>query len=241
MKPISYTLVLALALVALSSLSSCSNALGIHGEGAPVVEQRSPGVFQKVALEIDADVILHSDSVYRLEITGQRNVLDVLTTHVNNNELQIGFSDCVSEHSGITIHVYAPVYVAVSISGSGNIRNNDSLTASSLRLEVDGSGNINLQKIRTTSLISEVSGSGHVTLSGSAQSLSHSLSGSGDLKAFDLSAQTANTSSSGSGNCEVQVAQTLVVDISGSGDVYYRGNPALNVSISGSGRVIHVN
>ncbi|MCA6362133.1 MAG: DUF2807 domain-containing protein [Bacteroidetes bacterium] len=238
MKQFSYTLLFSMALAV---LSSCSGVLGVHGEGAAVVEQRSPGVFQKLALDIDADVILHSDSVYRLEITGQRNILDVLTTRVNNNELEIDFSDCVSEYSGITIHVYAPVYVAVSISGSGSIRNNDSLTAASLRIDINGSGTASLQNIRSNSVVSDISGSGNVTLSGSAQLFTHSVSGSGNLKAYDLITQTANLTCSGSGNCEVTVSQTLAVDISGSGDVFYQGNPALNVSISGSGRVVHVN
>lgn len=241
MKTVTYTFICAVIIATLGSLSSCSRAFGIHGEGAPVVEQRSPGVFQKIALAIDADVILHTDSVYRIEITGQRNILDVLTTQVSNNELEIDFSDCVSEHSAITIHVYAPVYVRVSLNGSGSISNTDSITASSVDLWVSGSGSISLQRMRSSTVNTYISGSGSISLAGQTGAFNSSASGSGKTKAFDLAAQNARIQVSGSGDSEVNALQTLAVDLSGSGDVYYRGTPALNVSISGSGRVIHVN
>jgi hypothetical protein len=241
MKLINHTLICAVIVATLGSLSSCSRAFGIHGEGAPVVEQRSPGVFQKISLAIDADVILHTDSVYRIEITGQRNVLDVLTTQVSNNELQIDFSDCVSEHSAITIHVYAPVYVRVSLNGSGSISNTDSLTASTVDLWISGAGSISLQRMRSSTINTYISGSGSISLAGQTGTLNSSVSGSGKTKAFDLAAQNTRIQVSGSGDSEVNAVQSLAVEISGSGNVYYRGTPSLSVSVSGSGRVIHVN
>jgi hypothetical protein len=228
-------------LATVSALTSCSRALGIHGEGSPVTEQRSPGVFNAVALNIDADVVLHSDSLYRIEVTGQRNILDVLTTRVENNELVIDFSECVSNYSALTIHVYAPVYVGVSICGSGSISNADSLVAGNMRIKLAGSGSISLGNIRATSVTSSISGSGNITLGGNSQLFTSEISGSGKMKAFSLQTQTAQVNNSGSGDSEVSATQTLGVNISGSGDVYYRGTPALTVSISGSGRVIHVN
>lgn len=232
---------LSVAAVLVFLLPSCLDRLGIRGEGAAVTQQRTPGTFNAVALNIDADVVLHTDSVYRIEVTGQQNILDVLKTNVNGNELVIDFTDCVMEYSALTIHIYAPVYVQVSICGSGDIRNTGSLSTGNLKLKISGSGNLNLGGLQCTSVESDISGSGNVLLSGTAQTINHESSGSGSFKAYGLACNAANISISGSGDAEVNVSQNLTVDISGSGDVYYRGTPALNVSVSGSGRVIHVN
>lgn len=64
------------------------------------------------------------------------------------------------------------------------------------------------------------------------------LSGSGSIKSFDLSSQSAGVVLSGSGNVEVNAITDLAVTISGSGNVYYRGNPTINSNVSGSGKVL---
>lgn len=232
---------LPVAAVLVLLLPSCLDRFGIHGEGAAVTQQRTPGTFNAVSLNIDADVVLHTDSAYRVELTGQQNILDVLKTNVNGNELVIDFTDCVIEYTRLTVHIYAPVYVQVSICGSGNVNNTGLLNTANFKAIVSGSGNLNLSNLQCTTVQSDISGSGSITLSGTAQTINHESSGSGNFKAYGLTGTTADISMSGSGDAEVNVSQNLTVDISGSGDVYYRGTPALNVSVSGSGRVIHVN
>jgi Putative auto-transporter adhesin, head GIN domain len=222
-------------------LPSCLNRLGIHGEGAAVTQQRTPGSFNAVALNIDADVVLHTDSAYRIEVTGQQNILDVLRTNVTGSELVINFSDCVTEYTTLTVHIYAPVYVQVSICGSGDIRNTGPVSTNNLKLKITGSGNLTLSNLQCTLVESAISGSGNLTLNGTAQTINHESSGSGSFKAYGLSCNAGDIRISGSGDAEVNVSQNLTVDISGSGNVYYRGTPALNVSITGSGRVIHSN
>ncbi|MGL5889343.1 MAG: head GIN domain-containing protein [Bacteroidia bacterium] len=232
---------LPLAAVLVLLLPSCLNRFGIHGEGSPVTQQRTPGTFNAVALNIDADVVLHTDSAYRIELTGQQNILDVLRTNVTGNELVIDFSDCVTDYSPLTIHVYAPVYVQVSICGSGNVSNTGALNAANVKMKINGSGNLSLSNLQCTTVESDITGSGNITLTGTSQTINHKSSGSGEFKAFGLTSNAVDISVSGSGNAELNASQNLTVDISGSGNVYYRGTPAINVSISGSGRVIHVN
>jgi hypothetical protein len=65
------------------------------------------------------------------------------------------------------------------------------------------------------------------------------ISGSGDVKAFGFDAKKADITISGSGNVEVNVAESLEVVISGSGNILYKGSPAvINSQISGSGKLI---
>jgi len=62
-----------------------------------------------------------------------------------------------------------------------------------------------------------------------------SISGSGDINAFDMNTKEASISIKGSGDCKVNVSDTLTSEIAGSGDVYCRGNPRISSTIKGSG------
>ncbi len=216
------------------------DAFGISGHGNDVSQSRNLNSFTGVDLAIDANVILHTDSFYHVELHGQQNILNVISTEIRGNKLKIGFEHNVRSHSTVTIHVYAPYYTFADISGSGKIENNDAWNCTEFEAKISGSGDIFISGIQTGAVESSISGSGKITLDGTCTSLNSSISGSGDLHAFDLIGNTGDVRVSGSGKTELNVSQTLEVHISGSGDVYYKNNPALNVSISGSGQVIHV-
>jgi len=230
------------ALVIGALVPSCRpDRFGVTGSGAAVTEMRYPGSFEGLSLCVDADVVLHVDSVCRVEITAQPDILDVLSTSIRNNRLSIDFTDKVWKHSGITIHVYAPSYVHVSLSGSGSINNTGSFSATDFYTDVSGSGSITISGLQAVSVRAVISGSGDITLSGQAQSLTTATSGSGDMRTFGLPVSSGNVTISGAGFVEIHASQELEVGISGSGDVYYKGTPAIDASISGSGKLHHVN
>jgi hypothetical protein len=66
------------------------------------------------------------------------------------------------------------------------------------------------------------------------------ISGSGLIDLAGLTANQANTITSGSGTIRLHVVSSLDCKISGSGDVMYKGSPKIKTSISGSGRVIPI-
>jgi len=45
------------------------------------------------------------------------------------------------------------------------------------------------------------------------------------LKAYDLTAQKANVSVTGSGDVKIMVSEDLTARVTGSGDIKYKGNP----------------
>lgn len=224
------------------SFSSCYRELiGVEGSGATITEWRTPGTFEGVESSIDANIILHDSSVCVARISAQGNILNVLKTEIRNNKICIGFRGNVRDHSTITIHLYAPHFNAVSISGSGNVSNTNAVLNGDFNCSISGSGTISLSDMQAAAVTTKISGSGSVTLSGTAQSLKTITSGSGDIHTFALEVQTGDVEISGSGNVEINASQQLDIDISGSGDVYYKNNPSVNVEISGSGQVHHVN
>lgn len=232
--------ILIILFLSLSSTGCYRDTFGINGSGNDVTQTRNLNTFTGVDLSIDANVILHVDPTYRIEMRGQQNVLNVLTTEIHGSTLKLGFSRNVHSHSTITLDIYAPYYVYAAISGSGNIQNNAGWNCSSFETKISGSGDIYISGIQTGAATAAISGSGKITLSGTCTSLTSSISGSGDLLAFGLTGNTGDIRVSGSGKHELNLSQSLDVHISGSGDVYYKNNPAINISISGSGHLIHV-
>jgi hypothetical protein len=86
-----------------------------------------------------------------------------------------------------------------------------------------------------------VTGAGDYILSGPQQDLLDIyITGTGNIKAFDMEVKECHIQISGAGNCEVNVSDKLDVDISGVGNVWYMGTPALNTDVSGVGVVTPV-
>jgi hypothetical protein len=82
-----------------------------------------------------------------------------------------------------------------------------------------------------------LSGSGGCTISGLADTLAVTVSGSGDFSGKSLTSRVARVKTSGSGDALVQVHESLDAESSGSGSVRYVGSPQVTQHVSGSGTV----
>ena len=76
-----------------------------------------------------------------------------------------------------------------------------------------------------------------VSGSGEADEARYSVSGSGDIKAYDLSVNDLSCSVSGSGDARVYAKDNMNLSVSGSGDIRYKGPANVNKSKSGSGSI----
>ena len=86
-----------------------------------------------------------------------------------------------------------------------------------------------------------IAGSGSIYLSGTTNSYEATITGSGDVDAFELQARDSSVVIAGSGNCRTSVSDTLQAKITGSGDVLYKGYPEIKQTITGSGSVRYRN
>ncbi len=88
----------------------------------------------------------------------------------------------------------------------------------------------------------ELIGVGDFELSGDMQDeLYISLIGVGTVRAYNLEVDVCHITSTGVGNCQVRVNNTLNVTITGVGSVYYKGNPAISSTITGLGKLVDDN
>ncbi len=135
------------------------------------------------------------------------------------------------------------VYVSVKninelqVNGSGKIITENSLSAPTLSLSVSGSGSIDLD-LKGDYLKTEVSGAGKIALKGYATSIDAVISGSGNINAFNCTLDNAKAKVSGSGTCELNVANNIEALVVGSGSIKHKGNTkTATKKVYGSGSV----
>ena len=233
-------LVVILLLVAgLFIFPSCEKVVG---EGPLVTQTRTVGNFTGVSSEMSGKVNFTIAPDYKVEITAQQNILDVLNTNVVNGVLHIDFKNNVRvrEHEDLLINITAPYADYFRLSGSGNMNVQGDITANNLKVTLSGSGDITVQNaVIADKIDTDISGSGNISIAGgSAVNEDVDISGSGKVEMAGVDAQNAVTHTSGSGDVKLALSTNLDAHISGSGSVYYHGNPIISTHISGSGRVI---
>lgn len=226
------------AVAALVVVSSCEK---ISGEGPLMTETRQVSGFTGVSAGIPGRILYTIDTLYKLELTAQQNILDVIETYKENGHLTIRVRHGVRlrEHEDITIHISAPLADFLQLSGSGNLNVSGRVQGSQLETRISGSGSITVAEASISGMLkADISGSGDIRVqSGAAREEDLRISGSGKIVLDGLTAETAVSRISGSGDIYLKLSQSLDASISGSGSVYYRGNPLVTTHISGSGRV----
>ena len=128
----------------------------------------------------------------------------------------------------------AAEHARLTLSGSGDL-NAFGLQAETADITISGSGRADItvaEQVNAT-----VSGSGRLGLQGTAEHARLLLSGSGNINAFELEAETADVTVSGSGRADITVTEQLNATVSGSGRIVYDGNPRVSQTVRGSGRV----
>jgi DUF4097 and DUF4098 domain-containing protein YvlB len=211
----------------------------IKGEGETVKESRNVTGFTGVQSGISADVYLKQGSSFKLEVEGQKNILELLKTEVVNGELKIKFEKgySIRYKNPLKIYIEAPSYDYLGMSGSGNVKA-EKLSGDKLNISISGSGDFDLGDVQYKLLDLGISGSGNVEIAGSVETTEIHVSGSGDVSADDLKSQKVECHVSGSGNITCNAADVLTAHVSGSGDIRYKGNPkSVKTRVSGSGDV----
>jgi Putative auto-transporter adhesin, head GIN domain len=214
----------------------------VTGEGAVQTEQRSVGSFTGVSVNLAANVTYKTDSVYKIELVAQQNILNLLETYTANGRLVLKARNGVNLQTiqPIIIRISAPALNYISMDGDGDFAALDSLKAAGLELRVAGSGTITVPSAMATGSIDAlISGSGWIRVQGGKTPRAYfRVSGSGKVLMDVVLADKAAATVSGSGSVQLQALQTLDATISGSGNIYYRGTPQVMSNITGSGRVL---
>ena len=226
------------AAAAILTTPSCKKVVG---EGDLQTETRNITDFSGVSASIGGKIYYKIDPVYKVEITAQRNILDVIQATKINGHLLLKIKDGVRIKSNeeIIVNISAPTADYFHLSGTGDLIATGNIIATDIDMSISGTGNLTVSSVSIgDKLKAAISGTGNINvLAGTAKNEELKISGSGKLLLEGVAAENAETTISGSGDIKISVSQKLDATISGSGSVYYHGNPLISTDISGSGRV----
>lgn len=213
-----------LALVALGlamTVTGCVGILGLgttKGSGNVKTASRAVSGFTKVQLTGAGILNIAQTGTESLTISAEDNLLPLLTSDVSDGTLTLGVKQ------GQSITPTKPITYTLTVK---------QLNA----LDLSGAATINAVNITTDALKVSCSGAGTMTISGSAQSQSVVISGSGNYNAKEFKTNGSTVEISGIGNATVTANQTLNATISGAGAVTYYGSPQVTQSVSGTGSI----
>ncbi|WP_040254656.1 head GIN domain-containing protein [Psychroserpens mesophilus] len=213
----------------------------IRGNGNMTTITRSTSNYDGIACAGQFDYVLVAGTEGTITIEGEENLLDYIITEVKDNRLVIKTQNHInlkpSNNKTIKIRIPFKEISSVSLSGSGDLWNEDIIAANNLKVALAGSGDIVLH-IQATTTEGKVAGSGDLTLKGSTNKLEAKVAGSGDFHGFDLQSNHTDVAVAGSGDAEVVCNESLRARVAGSGDIEYRGNPKTeDTKVAGSGSI----
>lgn len=207
------------ATLALMTVTACGVPPTVAAGTAALTSENRP-IADVTGLELASSgrVEITTGATQALSIEAPADVLPVLTSEVTGGVLRLSVKDRTVLRNTDKIHyrLTVPALDRIAVTGAGTVNHPD-LKASSITVEIDGSGD--------------------VVLRGTVDKQVVGISGSGTYTAPDLATRTAEITVDGSGDADVRVADTLKVDVSGSGNVTYHGSPTLQKDVSGSGDV----
>jgi hypothetical protein len=203
----------------LATLAMGCSSFGEKGSGKVATESRNVSGFTTVELDGDGKLVLEQTGTESLTITADDNLMQYLTSEVQDGKLKLGTK------RGVNVNPSGELIYKVTA------RKVDGIVAA-------GSGSVQAKGIMTESLKTTIAGSGDCTITGQADQHEILIAGSGKVDAPDLKSKNVTISIAGSGDAVLAASEKLEVSILGSGSVEYIGDPVVTTKANlGSGTV----
>lgn len=225
-KTVSIFMLFALALVS-TTVWAESLSERIRASKNNVTKEVNVGGFDAVCLNGSSKIIYTQTSgKQELELSVPDNLQDIVQVYVKNRtliiELKKGYSVSFENGASLELRVAAPMVRSAVINGSGDIIFENGVDVNhGIDWTVNGSGDIDADKVKCRKMNVAVNGSGDIVLGDvSGVEMNMAVNGSGDVAVKSISADRVNSA------------------VNGSGDVTLSGKCAkANYSLSGSGDI----
>jgi hypothetical protein len=178
----------------------------VKGSGIMKTEKRSLAPFDSLEVSCHGSIQVHTQGQEGLEISGDDNIIPLITTEVNKGILYIRSSKEYNSRDKLVITVSAPDLKKFVFSGAGEA---------------------NLSNVKNDRVEIALTGAGSLTASGETKEADIALSGAGSVDAKNLHAVNAKVNSTGVGSVEVYVTGQLDAKSSGIGEINYYGSPKI--------------
>ena len=231
-KTVSIFMLFALALVS-TTVWAESLSERIRASKNNVTKEVNVGGFDAVCLNGSSKIIYTQTSgKQELELSVPDNLQDIVQVYVKNRtliiELKKGYSVSFENGASLELRVAAPMVRSAVINGSGDIIFENGVDVNhGIDWTVNGSGDIDADKVKCRKMNVAVNGSGDIALGDvSGVEMNMAVNGSGDVAVKSIS------------NIKGISADEVNGTVNGSGDVTLSGKcTKANYSLSGSGDI----
>jgi hypothetical protein len=210
------TAALVLLLCAPACRTSVSLGNGVQGDGVAKSDTREIPTFDSIEVDGTVKLDFATGPLDRLSITGDENLLPLVSTTVTGTKLVVHETQAVHSKTPLVVSVHSPALT---------------------RIDAAGISGVIATGLHGTSFTYTSSGVANAELTGQVDSLEIQTGGTGEVHAAGLTAKQAHVAISGAGTVEVNATDKLKADVSGVGSVKYRGSPSVEKNVSGMGTV----
>jgi len=206
--------------------------------GGSQISTLAPDVtaFHTVVIEGSFAVSLKQSPIFSVNITGPTNLIDLMSATEVNQTLSITSQKCFVNSNDIIAEIELPDLQKLVLNGSADIISENTLSTTNLRIELDGTGKIELI-VENESTDVEIEGTGDVELIGTSLVQDVKILGDGNYFGCGLASNQIFVNIEGSGNAVFDECAEINAILDGSGKVNYDGNPVINSTITGSGDI----
>jgi hypothetical protein len=190
----------------------------IRGNGHITTDQRTVGDFNEIEAGGQFDIEWRNGPPF-LSITTDQNLVQYIDSEVTDNRLRLRSSGHIWPTRGVKVII------------SSQTRNGARLT---------GAVELRAKQLSGAKFYFQSRGASKVRLDGTVDELLADMTGASELEANDLHTKTAEISTTGAADADVNVSDSLKVSITGAGKVTYSGNPPkVEKHITGAGSIRH--
>lgn len=184
-------------------------------------QQRQVGAFHAIELAGVMEVDVTVGKPASVEVTGDADLVDKVTTTVKDGVLVIDTPELRNHRHRRDTHLHTSVTVP----------DLDALTLS-------GTGAMKVNGIANQRLAVDLGGTGALTASGSTGALHVAVGGTGEVAGKQLMAKDVVVDVSGTGSARLNASRSLDARISGTGSIRVSGHPTqVKKSVSGLGSI----
>lgn len=235
------TLKILLAIVAVTSLSSCHFDLRfgqVNGNGNVITEERAVGNFKAVHASEGMDVYITEGTENKVVVEADENLMEIIETYVEGNTLRIGTEKSIGHSKSKKVHVTYTQLEALDASSGADLFSNSVVTSEVLSLETSSGADMEVEIMANEVYMNSSSGS-DLKVSGKARHVVADASSGSDIKARQLETISCKADASSGASVSVTVKDVIDAQASSGGDVRYYGNPSdvsVRDGVSGSVR-----
>lgn len=217
----------------------------LKSTGKTITVQRPVSYFNQIEMNNNVDLHFHSGATGYVEVTAGANLIDGITTSVENNQLVISNENKCNWvrdfNNTYTVNVWADSLNFLTNNGSGNITFVDTLNTYEFQYDNwNATGTVKIKYNGDRFHANIHTGPADLEVAGITGINWLYYNGYGYMNFKDLKTNITYITNQGQGNCRIRVRDVLEAKIRYIGNIYYAGNPPILVTaITGTGQLIH--